>query len=115
MVVEVVQEAEGGWRGASDLASDLNVHPLLHDAGEGGEVAFPRCQHDNSLLRLWAQPFALSASHEPGGEERRCGRLAGVQGIRQRWGWRMLYIEDDTWHHERTKICNRLRLQRGDK
>ena len=113
MVVEVVQEAEGGWRGASDLASDLNVHPLLHDAGEGGEVAFPRCQHDNSLLRLWAQPFALSASHEPGGEERRCGRLAGVQGIRQRWGWRMLYIEDDTWHREMAEDLQQASVAKG--
>ena len=41
----------GGWRGGAHLAFGLEVHPLLHEALEGGEVAIPR-RSEKSLLRL---------------------------------------------------------------
>ena len=60
----------------------LKVHPLLHEAGEGGEVALER-RIDKSLLRLRAQPSALSASQELGGEARARGEAsAGVHRVR---------------------------------
>ena len=51
--------AGGGWRGGAHLFG-LKVHPLRHEAREGGEVALP-CRLDKILLRLRAQPSALSA------------------------------------------------------
>ena len=65
---------EGGWRGgAHPAAFGLKVHPLLHEALEGGEVALLRRIEKSRLLRLRAQPSALSASQEP--------------GWGQGWGW----------------------------
>ena len=64
--------AGGGWRSGAHMVCVLKVHPLLHEAGEGGEVALER-RIDKSLLRLRAQPSALSASQELGGEARACG------------------------------------------
>ena len=55
----------GGWRSSAHVASGLELHPLLHEALEGGEVALTR-RIAKSLLRLRAQPSALSASQEPG-------------------------------------------------
>ena len=60
----------GGWggaggRGGAHPAFGLEVHPLLHEALEGGEVA-PLRRLAKSLLRLRAQPSALSASQVPG-------------------------------------------------
>ena len=66
------KRAGGGWRGGAHPASCLNVHPLLHEAFKGGEVAILRCLV-KLPLRLRAQPSALSASQEQGGE-----RLGGV-------------------------------------
>ena len=81
----------------------LKVHPLLLEAGEGGEVAL-LCRLDKSLLRLRAQPSALSASQEPGSEARAGGgasRGAGLGpqsavragyravGMGMRLGWRV--------------------------
>ena len=59
----------GGWRGGAYLVFGLKVHPLLHEAGEGGEVALLRCL-EKSLLRLRAQPSALSPSQEHKGARR---------------------------------------------
>ena len=65
--------ARGGWRGGAYLlVCGIHVHPLLHEAGEGGEVALLR-RLVKSLLRLRAQPPALSAPQELGGEGRACG------------------------------------------
>jgi hypothetical protein len=58
-----VQGAVGGWRGGAHRACGIHVQPLLHEAGEGGEVALPR-RLDKSHLCLRAQPLALSASQE---------------------------------------------------
>ena len=55
----------GGGRGGAHLVCGIHVHPLLHEALEGGEVALLR-RIAKSLLRLRAQPSALSASQEPG-------------------------------------------------
>ena len=56
------------WGGAH-LVGGIHVHPLLHEAGEGGEVALLR-RLKKILLRLRAQSSALSASQEQGGEAR---------------------------------------------
>ena len=48
------------WRGGAHLVFGLKVHPLRHEAREGGEVAIPR-RLDKSRLRLRAQPSTLSA------------------------------------------------------
>ena len=56
--------AEGvgsGWQGGAHLECCIHVHPLLHEAGEGGEVALTR-RIEKILLRLRAQPPTLSAS-----------------------------------------------------
>ena len=66
----------GGGRGGVHPAFGLVVHPLLHEALEGGEVAVHR-RIAKSLLRLRAQPSALSASQEPGWGPR----------LGQGWGW----------------------------
>ena len=58
--------AEGGWRGGAHLVCGLKVHPLRHEALDGGEVALHR-RAEKSLLRLRAQPSALNASQEQGG------------------------------------------------
>ena len=62
----------GGWRSSAHVASSLELHPLLHEVLEGGEVALLR-RLEKSLLLLQAQPSALSASREP--------------GWGQGWGW----------------------------
>ena len=54
-----------GGRGGAHPVCGLEVHPLLHEALEGGEVAILR-RIAKSLLRLRAQPSALSASQVPG-------------------------------------------------
>jgi hypothetical protein len=59
-VGEVAEGAAGGSRGGAHLICGLEVHPLRHEALEGGEVALP-CRLDKILLRLRAQPSALSA------------------------------------------------------
>ena len=55
----------GGGRGGAHVVYGIHVHPLLHEALEAGEVALLR-RLVKSLLRLRAQPSALSASQEPG-------------------------------------------------
>ena len=72
--------AGGGSRGVAHAVCGLKVHPLLHEALEGGEVAIPR-RLAKSLLRLRAQPSALSASQEQGSEARAYGEAS--QGSRQ--------------------------------
>ena len=57
-------EVGGGWRGGAHLVHGIHVHPLLHEALEGGEVALRRRLAKILLLR--AQPSALSASQEQG-------------------------------------------------
>ena len=47
----------------------LEVHPVLHEALEGGEVALLRRIAKSRLLRLRAQPSALSASHDRAGSQ----------------------------------------------
>jgi hypothetical protein len=76
--------AGGGWRVGAHLVCFVcfvcgpKVDPLLHEAGEGGEVALYRCG-EKVLRRLWAQSSALSASQEQGaGCVRVSGRLAGL-------------------------------------
>ena len=60
----------GGWRGGAHVAvCGLEVHPLLHEALEGGEVALLRRIAKSRLLRLRAQPSALSASHDRAGSQ----------------------------------------------
>ena len=44
--------AGGGWQDVAHIGCGLKVHPLLHEAGEGGEVALP-CRFGESLLRLF--------------------------------------------------------------
>ena len=59
-------ERAAGWlRGGAHIVCGIHIHPLLHEAGEGGEVALLR-RIKKSLLRLRAQPSALSASQEQG-------------------------------------------------
>ena len=70
--------AEGvgsGWQGGAHLECCIHVHPLLHEAGEGGEVALAR-RIEKVLLRLRAQPEppAVSAS------------IAGARGRGAVWG-----------------------------
>eukprot|EP00964_Phaeocystis_antarctica_P072064 scaffold44033_cov50-Phaeocystis_antarctica.AAC.1 len=68
--------AEGvgsGWQGGAHLECCIHVHPLLHEAGEGGEVALAR-RIEKVLLRLRAQPPAVSAS------------IAGARGRGAVWG-----------------------------
>ena len=78
--------AGGGWQDVAHIGCGLKVHPLLHEAGEGGEVALLR-RLAKSLLRLRAQPSALSASQEQGGEARACGEAgrgdssSGIQRV----------------------------------
>ena len=80
----------GGRGGAHGAACGLEVHPLLHEALEGGEVAHHR-RVAKSLLRLRAQPSALSASQEPGwGPRLGVGARAGARG-RRRWRWRSMH------------------------
>ena len=69
--------AGGGWRGGAHRGCGVHVNPLLHEAGESGEVALPR-RLDKRHFRLRAQRPGLSASEEQGGEGVRVGRLAGV-------------------------------------
>ena len=80
-------------RGGAHLVCGIHVHPLLHEAGEGGEVALLR-RLDKILLRLWAQPSALSASQEQGGEARTSGEASRRSKVErlysQRWVW-LLY------------------------
>ena len=52
-------------RGGAHLVCGIHVHPLLHEAGDGGEDALPR-RLDKIILRLRAQPSALSVSQELG-------------------------------------------------
>ena len=63
--------AGGGERlaGGAHIVCSLKVHPLLHEASEGGEVALLR-RLKKILLRLRAQSSALSVSQEQGGEAR---------------------------------------------
>ena len=56
----------GGGRGGAHVVFGLEVHPRLHEALEGGEVAVHRRIEKSLLLRLRAQPSALSASQERG-------------------------------------------------
>ena len=81
----------GGWRGGAHVAvCGLEVHPLLHEALEGGEVALLR-RIAKSLLPLRAQPSALSASQEPGwGPRLGAGAKVGARG-RRRWRWRSMH------------------------
>ena len=78
--------AGGGSRGGAHHVFGINVPPLLREAGEGGEDALIR-RLDKSLLRLRAQPSALSASQELGGEARACGEAgrgdpsSGIQRV----------------------------------
>ena len=71
--------AGGGSRGVAHAVCGLKVHPLLHEALEGGEVALLRCL-EKSLLRLRAQPSALSASQDQGSVAREYGEAS--QGSR---------------------------------
>ena len=48
-----------GGRGGAHVGGGLKVHPLRHEALEGGEVALLR-RLGKSRSRLRAQPFALS-------------------------------------------------------
>ena len=68
-----------GWRVGAHVVCGIHVHPLRHEAGEGGEVALLR-RLEKSLLRLRAQPSALSASQEPGGEARARGEASRGAG-----------------------------------
>ena len=63
----------GGWRGGAHLECCIHVHPLLHEAGEGGEVALTR-RIEKILLRLRAQAPTLSAS------------ITGARGRGAVWG-----------------------------
>ena len=63
----------GGWRGGAHLECCIRVHPLLHEAGEGGEVALAR-RIEKILLRLRAQAPTLSAS------------ITGARGRGAVWG-----------------------------
>ena len=86
--------AGGGWRGGAHLVCGLKVHPLHHEALEGCEVATPR-RLAKILIRLRAQPSALSASQEPAGEARARGEASRGAGSGSRsavragrgWGW----------------------------
>ena len=79
-----------GWRGGAHPVCGLEVHPLLHEALEGGEVAARR-RIEKRLLRLRAQPSALSASQEPGwGPGLGAGAKVGARG-RRRWRWRSMH------------------------
>ena len=68
--------AEGvgsGWQGGAHLERCIHVHPLLHEAGKGGEVALAR-RIEKILLRLRTQPPTVSAS------------IAGARGRGAVWG-----------------------------
>ena len=81
----------GGWRGGADVVCGLELNPLLHEALEGGEVALLRRLEKSLLLRLRAQPSALSASQEPGwGPRLGAGAKVGARG-RRRWRWRSMH------------------------
>ena len=82
----------GGGRGGAHIAAfGIHVHPLLHEALEGGEVALLRRIEKSLLLRLRAQPSALSASQEPGwGPRLGAGAKVGARG-RRRWRWRSMH------------------------
>ena len=82
----------GGWRGGAHpgFVCGLEVHPLLHEALEGGEVALLG-RIEKSRLRLRAQPSALSASQELGwGPRLGAGAKVGVRGG-WRWRWRSMH------------------------
>ena len=77
---------QGAGGGGAHHVCGIHVHPLLHEALEGGEVALLR-RIEKSQLRLRAQPSALSASQEPGwGPRLGAGARVGARG-RRRW-WR---------------------------
>ena len=79
--------AGGGWRGSAHAICGIHIHPLRHEALEGGELRHEALEGgevallrrlDKSQLRLRAQPSALSASREPA-RRVRMARRAGVQ------------------------------------
>ena len=73
-------------RGGAHLVCGIHVHPLLHEALDGGEDALLR-RLDKIILRLRAQPSALRTSQEQGGEARACGEAgrgdssSGIQRV----------------------------------